>query len=100
MPWSGKSFKKHNKSLPPAAADKASSIANAVLKKSGDEGMAIAVANKKIKDMRKRGAISDKAAERNGLEAQLAAPQVGAQSMARSGLDVSNPPRDLDATTR
>ena len=62
MPWSGKSFgAKHNHSLSGAGAAKAASIANAVLKRSGDEGMAIAVANKKVAGMRKRGRISDKA---------------------------------------
>lgn len=95
MPWSGKSFKKHNKSLSPLGSDKAASIANAVLKKSGDEGMAIAIANKRVKDMRARGRISDKAADRNGLEAQLAAPQI-----ASAPRDVSDPPRDVDAATR
>lgn len=61
MPWSGRSFSKHNHSLSGAGASKAASIANAVLKRSGDEGMAIAVANKKVAGMRKRGRISDKA---------------------------------------
>jgi uncharacterized protein YdaT len=62
MPWSGKSFgSRHNHSLSGAGAAKAASIANAILKRSGDEGMAIAVANKKVAGMRKRGRISDKA---------------------------------------
>ena len=81
MPWTGKSFKKHNKSLSPSGADKASHIANAILQKSGDEGLAIAVANKKVAGMRKRGRISDKAA-------------------ARRGFDPQDPPRDVDAATR
>jgi uncharacterized protein YdaT len=45
MPWSGKSFSKHNKKLGKAAAGKAASVANAVLKDSGDEGKAIRIAN-------------------------------------------------------
>jgi uncharacterized protein YdaT len=62
VPWSGKSFgSRHNHSLSGAGAAKAASIANAVLKRSGDEGMAIAVANKKVAGMRKRGRISDRA---------------------------------------
>ena len=54
MPWTGSSFKKHNKKLTPAQSAKAAKIANAILKSSGDEGMAIAVANKKAKTKRKK----------------------------------------------
>jgi hypothetical protein len=62
MPWSGKSFgSRHNHSLSGAGAAKAASIANAILKDSGDEGNAIRIANSKVKGMRKRGRISDKA---------------------------------------
>lgn len=62
MPWDAKSFaSKHNHSLSGPAASKASSIANAILKRSGDEGMAIATANARVKGMRKRGRISNKA---------------------------------------
>ncbi len=46
MPWTGKGFKKHNKKLSGSEASHAARIANAVLKQSGDEGMAIATANK------------------------------------------------------
>jgi hypothetical protein len=47
MPWSGKSFAgRHNKSLSGAGAAKAASMANAILRRGGDEGMAIATANK------------------------------------------------------
>lgn len=46
MPWTGSSFAKHNKSFSPQQDAHAARIANAVLKRSGDEGMAIAVANK------------------------------------------------------
>lgn len=50
MPWSGKEFKeRHNKKLTPAQSKKAASQANAILEKTGDEGMAIAVANKNAK---------------------------------------------------
>ena len=50
MPWTGKSFKKkHNKKLSPTKAKKAANQANAILKKTGDEGLAIAVANKNAK---------------------------------------------------
>lgn len=46
MPWTGKGFKKHNKSLSGSQATHAARIANAILKHTGDEGMAIATANK------------------------------------------------------
>ena len=48
MPWTGKSFKsKHNHGLSEASADKAASMANAMLKSGVPEGEAIAVANKR-----------------------------------------------------
>ncbi len=46
MPWTGKTFAKHNQGLSPHDAGKAAKQANAVLKSTGDEGLAIAVANK------------------------------------------------------
>lgn len=50
MPWDPASFKaRHNKKLSPAKAAKASSIANAILKRTGDEGLAIATANARAK---------------------------------------------------
>ena len=50
MPWTGKSFKKkHNKKLSPTKSKKAARQANAILRKTGDEGLAIAVANKNAK---------------------------------------------------
>ena len=46
-PWNASEFKsKHNKSLSKPQARRASKQANAVLRETGDEGMAIAVANK------------------------------------------------------
>lgn len=50
MPWNAKTFKKHNKALSPAQAKKASAQANAILKSTGDEGLAISVANKHAHD--------------------------------------------------
>jgi uncharacterized protein YdaT len=51
MPWTGQTFAKHNKKLAkrPGASAKAAAQANAILAKTGDEGMAIAVANKNAK---------------------------------------------------
>ena len=47
MPWSGSSFaSKHNHKLKGKAATKAAEQANAILEKTGDEGLAIATANK------------------------------------------------------
>jgi uncharacterized protein YdaT len=62
MPWTGKSFAaKHNHALKGKAASKAASIATAIVRGGGDEGMAIATANKRVKSLRKRGLISDRA---------------------------------------
>ena len=52
MPWNKKSFKKHNKDLTDAEAGKASEQANAILRETGDEGLAIATANKQAKTRR------------------------------------------------
>lgn len=80
MPWTPKSFAtKHNKALSGAGAAEAASMANAILKRSGDEGMAIATANKKVGLMRKAGKISDKAMTKHA-----------------AGLDST---RDVDAAT-
>ena len=47
MPWSGKTFaSRHNKKLKGAAADKAASQANAMVREGVPEGIAIATANK------------------------------------------------------
>lgn len=48
MPWDAASFHSHNHALSPAQAGHAAHIANAILRRSGDEGMAIATANKLI----------------------------------------------------
>lgn len=69
MPWTGSSFAaKHNHKLKGAAAGKAASIASAIVRGGGDEGVAIATANKYAKKhvgkLRKRGLISNKAHER------------------------------------
>ena len=49
MPWTPKTFRRHNKSLTDKEAKKASEIANAVLKDTGNEGLAVRTANSKIK---------------------------------------------------
>lgn len=46
MPWDAASFAKHNRSLTPEQSGHAARIANAILHRSGNEGMAIATANK------------------------------------------------------
>lgn len=54
MPWSAESFKKkHNQSLTGAQAEKAASIANAILRESGDEAKAIRIANFQAKRKKK-----------------------------------------------
>ena len=69
MPWTGKEFaSKHNKKLKGARAAKAASIASAIVRGGGDEGIAIATANKYANRHRRMGgAISDKAAKKSGL---------------------------------
>lgn len=49
MPWDASSFQKHNSHLSKAQAGKAAHQANAILEKTGDEGLAISVANKHAK---------------------------------------------------
>ena len=50
MPWSPEEFKKkHNHSLTKVQSTKAAAQANAILEKTGDEGLAIATANKHAK---------------------------------------------------
>lgn len=47
MPWTAETFKsRHNHKLSASKAGKAARQANAILKKTGDEGLAISVANK------------------------------------------------------
>lgn len=53
MPWDKESIKKHNHKLHGKSAEKAASQANAILDKTGDEGLALAVANKDAKKKRK-----------------------------------------------
>ena len=56
MPWTGKTFAaRHNKSLSKVRAKMAARQANAILRRTGDEGMAIAVANKSAKKQRRFG---------------------------------------------
>ena len=50
MPWDKNSFKKHNK----RATGQMASVANAVLRKTGDEGKAIRIANAKGKKPKRR----------------------------------------------
>lgn len=50
MPFTGEQFKrKHNKKLGTKVAAKAASIANAMLRRGVEEGVAIATANKRAK---------------------------------------------------
>ncbi len=55
MPWDSREFRaKFNKKLSDRMAGKAAKVANAVLKKSGDEGQAIRIANAAVKKSKKR----------------------------------------------
>jgi len=49
VPWTSRSFSKHNKKLKGKRASLAARIANAVLRESGDEGKAIRIANAQAK---------------------------------------------------
>lgn len=60
MPWNAKTFGTHNHAASPAQAKSGARQANAVLKATGNEGIALAVANKRIAKLRKRGLISPK----------------------------------------
>lgn len=55
MPWSADSFAKHNRGLSPSVAKKAAKVASAILRRTGDEGLAIATSNKLI--ARKTGGL-------------------------------------------
>ena len=49
MPWDAETFRsRHNKGLDPELAGEAAGIANEVLARTGDEAMAVKVANAKI----------------------------------------------------
>lgn len=52
MPWDKNTIKNHNHKLKGKAAEKAAVQANAILDKTGDEGLALAVANKNAKRTR------------------------------------------------
>jgi uncharacterized protein YdaT len=68
MPWSGKTFaSRHNKKLSGAGAARAAEQANAILRSGASEGVAIATANKRANMLRKRGAISGRAAEKHSV---------------------------------
>jgi hypothetical protein len=63
MPWTGKSFRaKHNKSLTPPQASSAARQASAMVRSGLPDDEAIRVANARIKRLRRRGSITDKAA--------------------------------------
>lgn len=53
-PWTSASFKKHNKKLSKSKSKKAAKIANAIVRSGGDEGVAIATANKLVKKKKKK----------------------------------------------
>jgi len=59
MPWDAKSFAAHNKGLSAPQSAHAARIANAVLKRTGDEGESIAVANKYFQKRDYGGGVSD-----------------------------------------
>lgn len=55
MPWTATSFRrKHNKKLTLTQAKKAAKIANEVFRDTGDKGLAVRVANSKVKSKKKK----------------------------------------------
>lgn len=78
MPWTGASFKsKHNKGLSDDEADAAAAQANAILKRTGDEALAIRTANASAKRKRKGKAKTPKG--RAGYASKpIAPPRAGA----------------------
>ncbi len=49
MPWTPETIRRRNHKLKGKAAEKAAAQANAILEKTGDEGLALSVANKQAK---------------------------------------------------
>jgi len=64
MPWNAKTFGRHNGKASPSQASSGAKQANAILESTGDEGLALAVANKRIKRLKQRGLVSDHAQSR------------------------------------
>lgn len=52
MPWDKNTIQEHNHKLKGKSAEKAAAQANAILEKTNDEGLALAVANKNAKKSR------------------------------------------------
>lgn len=66
MPWDAHSFQKKNHSLSTAEAGKAAHQANAILEKTGDEGLAIATADKHAGESRASKLYGHKAVKHGG----------------------------------
>jgi hypothetical protein len=78
MPWDAKSIKKHNRSLSPGEAKKAAAQSSAMLAAGASEGVALATSFKRVNKLRKRGMISDRAAERMPKKAKTAGNEIDA----------------------
>ena len=72
MPWTAQSFAaRHNADLSSAQATIAARIANAILRKTGDEGKAIRVANAQAEGEAKAQESSDATAQVQALQQQF-----------------------------
>lgn len=80
MPWDAATFHQHNHAMSPAQSLHAAHIANAILRRSGDEGMAIATANHLVRPHRDGGGMIP-ATPSPGLQ-----PSVANQSPLQQGM--------------
>jgi hypothetical protein len=78
MPWTAESFQRHNHGLSPAHAAHAASVANAILRRTGDEGLSIATANAREKEHRTFGGMT-------GIAQHLGMPSVSSHVGAPMG---------------
>jgi hypothetical protein len=88
MPWTGESFAKHNHGLSPAQSAHASHIANHVLQSTGDEGEAIATANKYYQHHRDAGGFLPSMGGIGGGDPQNQNPMIASMIQRYAGLPV------------
>jgi hypothetical protein len=90
MPWDQASFRKHNRALSPGQSAHAARIANAILKRTGDEGLAIATANARVKKRAAGGGVGQSDPMQAAFDA-IAAARTGAQQYAQGVFGTGTP---------